>query len=82
MALGAARHVLAGIVLQRKDGALSADLRDLECDGVFNPQNDSATISAQLRESLCIDEGFSELVERLRVEDLKEIGRRNGIKVG
>ncbi|KAJ6578049.1 hypothetical protein B0H19DRAFT_1253336 [Mycena capillaripes] len=76
----AARHVLAGIILQRKDGAVSADLRELGYDGVFDPQNDSPIVTAKLREFLCTDEEFSSQLERLKINDLKEIGNQNNIK--
>lgn len=86
----AARHVFAGLILRPQDH--SADLKRLKCDGVFDPENDVPSVITELcrelpdadNQSLCTDEHQENLqivLDRLRIKDLKEIGKKYRVKV-
>ncbi|KAJ7682512.1 hypothetical protein DFH06DRAFT_1161376 [Mycena polygramma] len=86
----ATRHVLGSVLLQRKRGVSSSDLRQLGSVGVFDPEDENviATVIAKLCGSatgdfaFCTDESqeqFQDVLERLKIEDLKEIAKRHYI---
>ncbi|KAJ7478994.1 hypothetical protein FB451DRAFT_172505 [Mycena latifolia] len=88
----ASRHVLAGMVLQRNDPVWnSAELYKLRCSGVFDPETETSSVITELcnppeacSQPFCINEDqekFSTVLDRLRLVDLKEIGKRCGVKV-
>ncbi|KAF8151254.1 hypothetical protein K438DRAFT_1942845 [Mycena galopus ATCC 62051] len=80
----ATRHVLASIVLQQHTEVSYSDLRELRCNGVFNPENDStavlSTFCGRSGDALCTDESFGTAMDRLRMQDLKELAKKHHIK--
>ncbi|KAJ6600460.1 hypothetical protein DFH09DRAFT_1128300 [Mycena vulgaris] len=83
----ASRHILAGMILQQN---LHAEFQKARCHDVFDPDTQTSSVITELCKppdtgdtSLCYNEHqevFLTVLQRLRREDLMEIGQNHGIK--